>query len=392
MNEPLRPSSLGEILDRTAQLYRSRFLMLLGISAIPTGAVLVLACVVALVVAWWSAAGAASVSSDTGYVLVAVFAIAAALVALPVYLAVTALATAAMNHAASRVHLGKAATIRDAYKTVWRRGWRYIGLYLLEALVIWIAPFTVWFVLVLVSATGAALAQKAGIGAAAGVLLPLLAFLVFAILAGYVILMLLQLSLAFPACVVEQIGAWPALKRSSALSKETKGRIFLLYLLGAALSWLLSMGVVLVLTILLYLIPGINSAQHARAAGLAVIFVVYGSMFAVQALVKPVYGIALVLFYYDQRIRQEGFDIEWMMQQAGMVPAQPAPETAPWLPPVQGIVQVAENGNFLQYDQRIRHEGYGIERMMDSAGMIAPVTPTSDNSPAVPAEAGEGHA
>jgi hypothetical protein len=32
----------------------------------------------------------------------------------------------------------------------------------------------------------------------------------------------------------------------------------------------------------------------------------------------PVYAIALVLFYYDQRVRQEGFDIEMLMRQAGM--------------------------------------------------------------------------
>ncbi|MGD0683209.1 MAG: hypothetical protein ABR990_14305, partial [Terracidiphilus sp.] len=35
MNEPLRPLTLGEILDRTAQLYRARFLLFLGISVIP---------------------------------------------------------------------------------------------------------------------------------------------------------------------------------------------------------------------------------------------------------------------------------------------------------------------------------------------------------------------
>ena len=61
MNEPLRPSTLGEILDRTAQLYRSRFLLFLGISIIPTGVIVVLACLVGLVVAWWSAAGAGTV-------------------------------------------------------------------------------------------------------------------------------------------------------------------------------------------------------------------------------------------------------------------------------------------------------------------------------------------
>jgi hypothetical protein len=37
-----------------------------------------------------------------------------------------------------------------------------------------------------------------------------------------------------------------------------------------------------------------------------------------QVALAPISAIALVLFYYDQRIRKEGFDIEWMMQQAGL--------------------------------------------------------------------------
>jgi uncharacterized membrane protein len=130
--------------------------------------------------------------------------------------------------------------------------------------------------------------------------------------------MLLRLSLAFPACVVEQMGAWTALKRSSVLSNGTRGRVFLLYLLGAALGWLLSLGVMLPLTILLYLIPGMDSPQHTQTAGIISLFIVYGSGFAVQTLIKPVYGIALALFYYDQRIRKEGYDIERMMDAAGL--------------------------------------------------------------------------
>ncbi len=38
-------------------------------------------------------------------------------------------------------------------------------------------------------------------------------------------------------------------------------------------------------------------------------------------------SIDLGLFYYDQRIRREGFDIEWMMNRAGMN-APVAAETA----------------------------------------------------------------
>jgi hypothetical protein len=345
MNEPLHPSTLSEILDRTAQLYRARFLLFLGISIIPTGVVLVLTCVVALVVAWWSAAGARSVSSETGFVLVAVFCIAAALVALPILLAAKALATAAMNLAASRVHMGETTTIRNAYKSVWKRGWRYIWLCFLQVLFVWVIPIAAWVALILLYAGMAALGRRAGMGQSSAELSGVFAFLFLAALAGYGIWMLLRLSLAFPACVVEQLTAWKSLKRSSVLSKGTRGRVSLLYLLGAALGWLLSLGVMVFLTILLYLIPGMDSPQHAQTAGVILLFIVYGSCYAVQTLIKPVYGIALTLIYYDQRIRKEGYDIEWMMQQAGMVPAQPpapvqaptaVPEAeqkpAPWLP------------------------------------------------------------
>jgi hypothetical protein len=59
------------------------------------------------------------------------------------------------------------------------------------------------------------------------------------------------------------------------------------------------------------------------------LYIFFGAFFAVQALTRPVYAIALLLFYYDQRIRREGFDIEWLMQKAGMLPeARSAPAEA----------------------------------------------------------------
>ncbi len=45
-----------------------------------------------------------------------------------------------------------------------------------------------------------------------------------------------------------------------------------------------------------------------------------------SALIAPIFPIAAALFYYDQRIRQEGFDIEMMMDAAGM---NAAPEADP---------------------------------------------------------------
>lgn len=38
--------------------------------------------------------------------------------------------------------------------------------------------------------------------------------------------------------------------------------------------------------------------------------------------IGPIYSTGLTLFYYDQRIRKEGFDIEWMMRAAGLAPQQ----------------------------------------------------------------------
>jgi hypothetical protein len=325
--------NLGEILDRTIQFYRSRFLAFFGISAIPTAAILVLFCGLFLGFAWVSVNSAASpVASGVVAILLL---IAAMLLGLPVYVGAAALAMAAVNHAAARAWLGERITIRGAYKDAWPRGWRYIGLYLLWALIVYGVPAIVWIVLVILTAAGSALARQAGLGGVTdSVLVGLGVFVVVAALAGYCIWMLLRLALAFPACVVEQIGVVAALKRSATLTSGTRGRIFVLYLLGGVLNWLITMGLFIVAVIVVALIPGSNRPERQQALGTAMLFIVYGASFAVQALTRPVYGIALMLFYFDQRIRLEGFDIEWMMQQAGLVvPAAPPSEPAPWMPP-----------------------------------------------------------
>ena len=130
MIDPPRPSSLGEILDRTAQLYRSRFLVFLGISIIPTAVVLVPALGVVGALAWLglkNAAPAAPAGLATSDVLTIALLIAIGAAVLPIFIGVTALASAAMNHAAARAYMNRKTTIRDAYKAVWPRGWRFLS-------------------------------------------------------------------------------------------------------------------------------------------------------------------------------------------------------------------------------------------------------------------------
>jgi len=83
-----------------------------------------------------------------------------------------------------------------------------------------------------------------------------------------------------------------------------------------------------------------QGSEYTVAAAIiaAVLYLVVD--FTAQVLLAPVSWIALVLFYYDQRIRKEGFDIEWMMQQAGLTqqasatpPAEDAGISEPVTPP-----------------------------------------------------------
>lgn len=322
METTLRPLSLGEILDQTAQIYRTRFLVFFGIGVVPAGTVLVFAAAFFAFLAWTGsdiATGApfgAVAAAWTAFIV-------GSLLAVPACLGATALGAAAMSHAAARAILGETISIRDSYSAAWKKGWRYVGLYALQILIVGAAPAVALFMVALLA--GFIVAFAGGAGAGTGILIGGLWIVLIGGMVGYVIWMLLRLCLAFPASVVEQAGAWNALKRGTSLSKGTRGRIFLLYLLGAALGQLLAIGLMIPTFIILAMLPGLKGPQHSQMLGTVFLFVSYGCSFAVQAFTKPVYGIALTLFYFDQRIRKEGFDIEWMMHKAGLVIPPPAP-------------------------------------------------------------------
>ena len=338
MNEPLHPLTLGETLDRTALLYRSRFLVYFGIAVIPAGTVLVIAAGFFVFLAWFGFGESSRVSLTVGNVLGWSFLGLLGLLALPACLGTTALGWAAMSHAAARAFLGEAMTIRDAYKAAWKRRWRYTWLYALAALIVAVAPMVVFFVIGQFGDRLIASGNKAGFASAGTVISGAMIALLLGLM-GCALWMLLRLSLVFPASVVEQMSAWTSVKRSSALSKGTRGSIFLLFVLGSALGWLLAMGFLVPVGILLALVPGANNPQRAQTMGTILMFAWYGLWFGVQALTKLVYGIALTLFYFNQRIRKEGFDIEWMMLQAGMMPA---PEIAVPLSPAEATASLPE--------------------------------------------------
>lgn len=330
MDETLHPSTLSEILDRTLQIYRRRFLVFAGLAAAPYVAVLVPVCIFMLPFGGWLGTATPGKLPGTGSVILMALGV---LVAAPLWVVVTALATGALTHAAWHAYFGEGTTIRGAWNEAWARGWSYTGLYLVEVLLIWVAPVLVWILLVTGGAGIAAVARNSGLAPTIGLLWGIMTALLIPALVAYGFWMLLRLVLAFPACVVERIGVGAALRRGPSLSRGTKGRIVLLYLLGGVINYLLTLAIMLPMTIVLALIPGLQDAQHARAATMVMFVAVYGMAIGAQALTKPVYAIALVLFYFDQRIRQEGFDVEWMMMRAGLVVPAPAQlDLQPWMP------------------------------------------------------------
>ena len=140
MNEPLRPLNLGEILDRTAEFYRARFLVFFGIAALPSGMVLTIASGTLLVLLWFGSNGQALGSRAAAGAAALVFFAVLLLLALPAALASTALGTAALTHAADHAHRGDPIAILASYKQAWKQGWRYLWLYVLAGLIAVGAP------------------------------------------------------------------------------------------------------------------------------------------------------------------------------------------------------------------------------------------------------------
>ena len=120
MDERLHPSSLSEILDRTARIYRSGFIVFLGIAVPPTVLLLLFASIAAPLILRFAPGAGSSSTPAGGFARVASALLF--LVALPILLALTALANAAMSHAAARACLGQPIDIRGSYGAVWQRG------------------------------------------------------------------------------------------------------------------------------------------------------------------------------------------------------------------------------------------------------------------------------
>jgi uncharacterized membrane protein len=316
MKEPLRPFTLGEILDRTALLYRRNFLLLAGVAAAPTGALVAVFVIFGATIAFF---GVTAKGTIAPHVLTVVLILAAVLVGLPVGIAATVFSHAALTRTAVSAHMGERLTIRAALQGVMPRFWRYLWLMVLQGVFAALIPAFAAAGVVGIVAVLANLVSGAGASWGTGLGLGFLAFLVIAATVVVVIIRALGYSMAMAVCVVEEMPAWESLNRSMKLSKGTRGRIFVMALLVWALSIVLSMIAYIPMMLIVATVTAVgHGTQYAVVTTIVAEILNFLVNFALQTLLAPVYITALMLFYYDQRIRTEGYDIEWMMAQAGL--------------------------------------------------------------------------
>ena len=333
MNERLRPSTLGEILDRTFQLYRSHFWRFLGIGTLPFLLALLLVIPAAAIFALPGFAGAARVDAAT-VIRVITFAVAYIII-VPVYMGAYAVSIAGITEGTVLAQRGETFTIRDTLKNARPRFWTYLWYLLLQAILVGLAPVCAAGVLI---GPLIYLMVRSGAGIGAGIALGSLLVVLGTAMIGVIIWLFLSFAMGMAVCVVEKKTAWESLKRSWHLSAGTRGRIFVLYLLVSALTGVIVMMCYFLAIMLIAVasLAGHNPAIVAVAAAIGILVYLIG-VFGTQIALLPLPWIALTLFYFDQRIRKEGYDIEWMMQQAGLTGTAngPAPAAdAAGFPPV----------------------------------------------------------
>jgi hypothetical protein len=308
MNEPLRPMNLGEILDRTFEIYRSRFIAFLAVAAIPALIVdfIFLADenwihVRSMVQPGWTKSGL----FFWNFVVSLGFYHVSSIIYLLTYPAQIKLVSGAI--------LGEDCWLLRSLRFAASRWRSSLWIAVLKTAAVLVVPELIAAGILFVEAV-LLMATKSrapvGIGSVLVFAMPALVGIILFLWWGA------SLSLAFPVAAIEEVGGMESLRRSRNLSRGTRTRIILVWIAIFASLWVLVwLFEYLLGQVLFFVGQQFHLANAMRALFGPAVFVV---VTAIYVLIGPIYPIALTLFYYDQRIRREGYDIERLMDAAGM--------------------------------------------------------------------------
>ena len=309
----LRPLALGELLDRTFRLYRNHFWLFAGIMAIPS------AVSIPFTVYIFSMQGSSLTGGPPGP-KAAIGLVLFALIFLCFFWAVYSMAIGAATYAVSEAYLGQTVTVRAAYGKVRGSFWRILGVVaigLLRAIgmSLLVATGTGIVVVILFAAIGALGRGGGQPGIIVGILLGLVIGLAYLIGIGFWLWWSLRYAVSIPALLLEKLGVLAALRRSVHL---TKGRRWQM-LVALFLCWVIAYVGVIVFQGPFFITMMISVRSGHLPEWLAYAWAMSGAVGG--AITGPILLIALVLSYYDTRIRKEAFDLQFMMSSLD----QPAP-------------------------------------------------------------------
>jgi Membrane domain of glycerophosphoryl diester phosphodiesterase len=310
---PLRPLTLGEILDGAVQTIRQNPKVMLGLSALVN---LVLSLVVVLLqlgalrsdfATINGSASADDASGSAAELLSSVFATLLQLVG-------TTILTGILVIAVSDAVLGRRPSIREVWDRARGRIWALLGVTVLV------------FLTVVGVAVAAVLPGIIALAAGAGVLGGLL--LVLGVIAAVVLVTWIWIRWLFapPTVLLERTGVRSSLGRSWRLVGGSWWRCFGILLLAQVLAGVLS-GVLQ----LPFIVAGL-AIGSAGSTFLAVVLTVVGGVIA-RTLIAPFSAAILALLYIDLRMRREGLDVT-LQRAAATGPAGAAPQHQP-PPPAQ---------------------------------------------------------
>jgi hypothetical protein len=137
--------------------------------------------------------------------------------------------------------------------------------------------------------------------------------------AGFLALFWLSSALfvAIPVKSLEGLSVGKSLRRSWTLSIGSRWKIIFVRFALVLIGWLVNLSLSIILVLLFRWIIGNFGVwwHYYRNIYSGIGFL---AAFTASTLIGPILPIALTLFYYDQRIRHEGYDIERMMEAAGL--------------------------------------------------------------------------
>jgi hypothetical protein len=294
----VQPMGVGEILDRSFRLLRQYFWLFFIIIFIPQAVFFAVNFIVQFLIS-------GDMTQDFSVVTGAGFGISALLGVL-IFLVLQFWAQGALIHAVSETYLGHSTSTKASYGAMRSRLGRLIG-----TLILWsILVFGVPVLFGMVAAIAVPSLAMMGLG---GVAAGIIAFVVILLAVWIFTTLFLNWLLADKVVVLEELAWMKALRRSKELMKGRTEPGFWKSIKTKA-SLIIVVGVLIGLGIhLLFQLPGLLLGL-VFSQGL-VVTTVQGVLNMVATSLATAYtAIAMILFYYDIRVRKEGFDLKMMAE------------------------------------------------------------------------------